>query len=251
MDNTSTESPKPKRKRRTPEEIEADRAAKEKAKAEKQAERERKAAEREAEKERKAEEKRLKKGPWTEEELKAMAKDFLKTLPKAKRIYDRKDRSQECYVLNGEWSAYGTAEVVGSGGDVYDTSLTKCSCPDFRFHRAECCKHQLCLADYILGKRTEEQRLLYEEQRLRYEEERAKREAERNRIEREEARRREEEEAILLEELRRKAELERKENERKETVATVKGVLAFLFWLIVIGAAFIAGIAVLLRSCAR
>ena len=125
---------KPKRKRRTAEEIAADKAAKE-------------------------EEKRLKKGPWTLEELRAKADDFVQALPKAQRIKDRWERSKDCYVLNGEWSCYGVAEVVGSTGEVYETSLTKCTCRDFKSKRAECCKHQLCLVEYIRGDRTEEQRL--------------------------------------------------------------------------------------------
>lgn len=145
---------KPKRKRRTPEEIAAEKEAKE----QRRIEREQKRVQREAEKARKDKERDERKeknrkrfGPWTEEERVEKAKAWLENIYPYESNLRRWDRSDDCSVL-GEVDEYCNAEVIGSAGEVYNTSLFKgCSCPDSRYKRAWCCKHQIALARHICG----------------------------------------------------------------------------------------------------
>lgn len=222
-ENKPTPKDPPKRRRRTKEEIEADNKAKEEAKKQREEEREKKAAEKEEEKARKAEEKRLKNGPWTDVELEEMADAFAMSLPHAKRIQDRWERSLECYVLNGEWSQYGVAEVVGSTGEIYTTSLKKCTCKDFRFRNAECCKHQLCLVDYLRGDRSEEQRLKDEEEHRKWKE----------RIEAE-AKQREEAISLELKKIRDEEEAVERKKKRRKTGCAVIIVGSLILWIIIL-----------------
>lgn len=153
MDTDNDTESKPKRKRRTPEEIAADKAAKEERRIEREAKRAEKAAEKERkdrERDERREQRRIKNGPWNEQERVEKAIRWLHNLFPSEDVLRRWDKSNDCSVL-GEVGEYCDAEVIGSTGEVYKTSLTDCTCPDSRYNRAQCCKHQITLARHICG----------------------------------------------------------------------------------------------------
>ncbi len=238
MDGDNGADPKPKRKRRTPEEIAAEKAAKE----ERRIEREALKAQKESEKAERAEQRRLKYGPFTIDEAKEKATEWIHHLPDTKSVRDRWIRAKEISPLTVNTEKLA-GEIIGSKGEVYETSLVLkkgCTCPDFQYNGVICCKHQIALARHISGIDTPPFRLDSNQtsySRPSYQKTEPFYNDWNNR----------DDDSIA--ELRRKAEIEEHEIAQKDFIATVKGVGIFILWLIIIFVVLIGGAVLLFKGC--